>query len=194
MGLSGDNMADDGEGKTLKDIAEERGIELNEVDLDAPPEIPMDTLWWSDESFEKEEGYDILAVWPQILAEKDDVENIQDFMSNMSCRNRVKIVGCVKTLPNYEHRNDENPETGGRVDLVFYFHNEDIYRVAVRRLQHGIRWWEDVVMNELEHGLSQGIIYEDYTIYPEDFRAFAGDGGYNTAKTVEEWQAEREEE
>ena len=187
-------MADDGEGKTLKDIAEERGIELNEVDLDAPPEIPMDTLWWSDESFEKEEGYDILAVWPQILAEKDDVENIQDFMSNMSCRNRVKIVGCVKTLPNYEHRNDENPETGGRVDLVFYFHNEDIYRVAVRRLQHGIRWWEDVVMNELEHGLSQGIIYEDYTIYPEDFRAFAGDGGYNTAKTVEEWQAEREEE
>ena len=100
MGLSGDNMADDGEGKTLKDIAEERGIELNEVDLDAPPEIPMDTLWWSDESFENEEGYDILAVWPQILAEKDDAENIQDFMSNMSCRNRVKIVGCVKTLPN----------------------------------------------------------------------------------------------
>lgn len=187
-------MAEDGEGKTLKDIAEERGIELKEVDLDAPPEIPMDTLWWSDESFEKEEGYGVLAVWPQILAEKDDEEQIQDFMSNMGCRNRVKIVGCVKTLPNYEHRNDDNPQTGGRVDLCFYFHDEDIYRVAVRRLAHGIRWWEDVVMNELEHGLSQGIIYEDYTIYPEDFRAFAGDGGYNTAKTVEEWTAEQQEE
>ena len=178
--------------KTLADVAQERGIELTEVDLDAPPEIPDDVLLWDD--WEHEEGYGVLAIWPQVLMQKDDHDSVQDFMSNMGCKDPVRIIGCVQTLPNYEHREDEYPETGGRIDLAFYFHNEDIYKIAVRRLTHGIRWWEDVVANEIEHGLSQGIIYEDYTIYPEDFRAIAGDGGQNTKKTVEEWQSEREEE
>jgi len=42
--------------------------------------------------------------------------------------------------------------------------------------------------------LNKGLIYEEYTIYPEEFRAFAGDGGYNTNKTVEEHKEERENE
>jgi hypothetical protein len=169
-GLSGRSMGE----KTLTDIAAERGIELTEVDLDKviTADKPNDILWWTPH--EDEEKYTVLAVWPSIVVQKDDLDSVQEFMANMGCKHPVKIVGCVETLPDWHEREAEEPETGGRIDLAFYFHDEDIYRVAVRRLQHGIRWWEDVVSNDVEHALNKGMIYEEYSIYPEDFRAFAG--------------------
>jgi hypothetical protein len=189
--LSGVNMAD----KTLADIAAERGIELTEIDLDSITtkleDKPNDILWW--QPLEELENYNILALWPSIVVQKDDEDSVQEFMSNMGCKHPIKLVGCVETLPDWHERNDEEPTTGGRIDLAFYFHSEDIYRIAVRRLQHGIRWWEDVVANDIEHGLNKGMIYEEYTIYPEDFRAFAGDGGYDTNKTVEQHKEGEEE-
>ena len=199
-------MADDD--KTLAEVGAEHGINVEEHDLDAPQrgkpsEIFENILWWDggdDEDMPQlkpDDGYSVLCVWPNIVAETDDIDSINEHMSNMGCKHPVHIVGCVETLPNFEHRglDDDDPlKTGGRIDFCFYFHDEDIYRVAVRRLQFGIRWWEDVVANDLEHGLSEGILYENYSIYPANFRAWAGDGGYNTSKTVEQWTEERSEE
>ena len=56
---------------------------------------------------------------------------------------RVKFENQVKTLPN----TPECTETGGRNDLFFYIHDDDIGKFAVPRLGMGVRWWEDVLGN-----------------------------------------------
>lgn len=40
---------------------------------------------------------------------------------------------------------------GGRRDVLFYVHDEDVQRFAIPRLQYGIRWWEDVLLNGPDH-------------------------------------------
>ena len=56
---------------------------------------------------------------------------------------RVKFENQVKTLPD----TPECTETGGRNDLFFYIHDDDIGKFAVPRLSMGVRWWEDVLGN-----------------------------------------------
>ena len=56
---------------------------------------------------------------------------------------RVKFENQVKTLPDFEGCT----ETGGRNDLLFYIHNDDIGKFAVPRLSMGVRWYEDVLLN-----------------------------------------------
>jgi len=53
---------------------------------------------------------------------------------------RVKFAEEVRTLQVFE--NGEN-----RVDLFFYIHTEDIPKFALPRLKIGVRWWEDVLLN-----------------------------------------------
>jgi len=43
------------------------------------------------------------------------------------------------TVENVVHRSD------GGIDVLFWIPVEDIVKVALPRLQFGIRWWEDVV-------------------------------------------------
>lgn len=40
---------------------------------------------------------------------------------------------------------DDGP--GGRRDVLFYIHHDDVMKFAVPRLQVGIRWFEDVLGN-----------------------------------------------
>ena len=48
------------------------------------------------------------------------------------------------------------PDTGGRNDAFFYVHSEDIGGFAIKRLQMGIRWWEDVIKyNDNSHLYTQ---------------------------------------
>ena len=53
---------------------------------------------------------------------------------------RVKFENQVKTLP-------DETGPGGRNDLFFYIHDDDIGKFAVPRLSMGVRWWEDVLLN-----------------------------------------------
>ena len=53
---------------------------------------------------------------------------------------RVKFENQVKTLP-------DEIGPGGRNDLFFYIHDDDIGKFAVPRLSMGIKWWEDVLGN-----------------------------------------------
>jgi len=63
------------------------------------------------------------------------------FKDNMGVR--VKFETQTKTLPDFEGCT----ETGGRNDIFFYIHDDDIGKFAVPRLSMGIRWWEDVLGN-----------------------------------------------
>ena len=59
---------------------------------------------------------------------------------------RVKFENQVKTLPDMKD-GEPIPETGGRNDLFFYIHDDDIGNFAVPRLGMGVKWWEDVLLN-----------------------------------------------
>ena len=98
----------------------------------------------------------VLTVWPGTIVEEGDEEKVMLFFDKALGIEPV-IVGCVRTLPDLEHRGMEKPETGGRSDFFFYVKMEDISRFAVPRFQFGMRWWEDIFYNKGQD------------IYPEEF-------------------------
>ena len=88
--------------------------------------------------------YKQLCMWPGTLlgdSTPKDLENF--FLDEMGVR--VKYHAEVKTLSDLDSSGNSVPETGGRNDLFFYVHDEDVMNFAVPRLKMGIRWWEDTV-------------------------------------------------
>lgn len=87
--------------------------------------------------------------------------SIQDFENHFLQELDVRIKYCteVTTLPDKDKFGNDVPETGGRNDLFFYVHSEDVSKFAIPRFQYGIRWWEDIFYNKGEN------------IYPEEFLA-----------------------
>lgn len=63
----------------------------------------------------------------------------------------------VKTLPDKKDGRDVEG-TGGRNDLFFSVTPEDSMKIALKRLQFGMRWWEDVLGN------GNGVIYPKETL------------------------------
>tara|TARA_R110000824_G_scaffold314000_3_gene500844 strand:+ start:3605 stop:3943 length:339 start_codon:yes stop_codon:yes gene_type:complete len=88
--------------------------------------------------------YNQLCVWPATVVGKDDVKDLEDFFKK-EMDVRVKYKTEVLTNPDLDGNGNEVPDTGGRNDLFFYVHDDDIGKFAVPRLSMGIRWYEDVV-------------------------------------------------
>ena len=59
---------------------------------------------------------------------------------------RVKYLEEVITLPDKDKNGYDIPGTGGRTDLFFVVHKDDVKEFGVFRLALGIRWWEDIVI------------------------------------------------
>ena len=72
---------------------------------------------------------------------------------------RVKFAEQVITNGSVE-RNEE----GGRSDILFYIHNDDIEKFAIPRLSMDIRWWEDVVSYNNNSYLYSEEILEKYPV------------------------------
>lgn len=95
---------------------------------------------WLDESV-LDEDYCVVAVWHgTILPNKKDVR--EDFAGWMleTFGTRAKVVGQARTLP-------DKDGPGGRADLLFAIHKDDVMKFAPRRFAAGMRWLEDVVLN-----------------------------------------------
>ena len=90
------------------------------------------------------EKYTQLCVWPGIIIGADKKEEFEQFIKT-EMNTRVKYYPEVETLPDLDKNKEPIPDTGGRNDLFFYVHSDDISKFAVPRLSMGIRWWEDVV-------------------------------------------------
>ena len=101
--------------------------------------------------------YNQLCVWPgTVLGESTPKELEEFFLSDLGVR--VKYHTEVKTLPDIENGRTV-PETGGRNDLFFFVHDEDVMKFSVPRLSLGIRWWEDVIVyNDNSHLYTQEFI------------------------------------
>jgi len=90
------------------------------------------------------ENYKQLCVWPGTVLGDTTIAEFEAYMLE-TFNVRVKFHADVTTLPDIDEAGNHIPDTGGRNDLFFYIHNEDIAHFAVPRLGMGIRWWEDVV-------------------------------------------------
>ena len=100
--------------------------------------------------------YNQLCVWPGVVVGEDQIKDFEDHFKDLGFR--VKYSEEVKTKPDVEDGKVVD-DTGGRNDLLFYIHDDDIGKFAVPRLGMGIRWWEDVVnYNDNSHLYTEKIL------------------------------------
>ena len=100
--------------------------------------------------------YNQLCVWPGVVVGEDQIKDFEDHFKNQGWR--VKYSEEVKTKPDVKDGKVVD-DTGGRNDLLFYIHDDDIGKFAVPRLSMGIRWWEDVVnYNDNSHLYTEKIL------------------------------------
>ncbi len=90
------------------------------------------------------ENFTQLCVWPATVLGDSTPQDLESFFLN-EMKTRIKYHTEIQTLPDLDSAGNPIPETGGRNDVFFYVHSDDIVNFAVPRLQMGIRWWEDVV-------------------------------------------------
>lgn len=128
-----------------------------------------DCVEWNHEAWAErdERAYSIVSVMAGAIMEKGQEHHFEEMVRGLGAKHEPLLIGQAVTLPDLEDRDHPLPETGGRHDLFFAFHNLDIARVAVPRLMYGIRWWSDVVDNEWNNlPLEAKTNYREHTIYP----------------------------
>ena len=98
-----------------------------------------------------------VCVWPATLIGKSNIKEFEKWLKQ-EFGVRAKYCEEVETLPT-----TGEPETGGRNDVFFRVHQDDIPKFAVPRLQIGIRWLEDVLLN------GNGVLYPNEILerYPK---------------------------
>ena len=89
-------------------------------------------------------NYTQLCVWPGTILGDSTPQDLENFFLD-EMETRIKFHAEVQTLPDMDENRTPDPETGGRTDVFFYVHSDDVASFAVPRLKMGIRWWEDVV-------------------------------------------------
>ena len=90
-----------------------------------------------------------VCVWPGTIVGAENVQDFEKFILD-EFDVRVQYLEEVYTAPDLK---DGYPVkgTGGRCDVFFAVHNEDVMKFAVPRLSIGIRWVEDVYGNDGGH-------------------------------------------
>lgn len=107
------------------------------------------------------ENFKQLCVWPGTLLEENQIQDFINFFQD-DFGVRVQYKTTLVTKPDLDEQGQEVPETGGRHDVFFYVHDEDVVKFAVKRLSLGIRWWEDVIKyNDNTHLYSEEFIQEN---------------------------------
>lgn len=103
------------------------------------------------------EDFSQLCVWEGTVVGADEIKNFERWVRD-EFGVRAIYVEEVLTLPT-----EGEPGTGGRNDLFFRIHDEDIKKFAIPRLGYGIRWWEDVLGN------GNGVLYPQHILekYPQ---------------------------
>lgn len=109
-----------------------------------------------DKNIKTEKPYTQVCVWPACyvfedgMTEKQIKSKIVDFEEFMlkNLKARVKFLEQITTTPDGYLA----PDSGGRIDIFFGVHSEDIPRFAILRLEYEMRWIEDVLDNEIRRG------------------------------------------
>jgi len=111
-------------------------------------------------NIQRNENYNQVCVWPGALLPEEEIEQFVNYFSEIGFR--VQHLETIKTASDRDSRGFPVEGTGGRSDILFAIHDEDVMKFAIPRLQMGIRWIEDVLDNE----------EEGYSLYPERFSGY----------------------
>ena len=87
------------------------------------------------------ENFNQVCVWEGTVVGANEVGSFENWVQ-LEFGVRAKYSEEVLTLPTPGEEG-----TGGRNDLFFRIHDEDIQKFAVPRISIGVRWWEDVLGN-----------------------------------------------
>jgi len=104
-----------------------------------------------------------LCVWPGTTLGEDKPQDLVDFFQG-ELNARIQFEQEVSTNPDLDGNGEFIGDTGGRTDLLFYIHDDDVSHFAVPRLKMGIRWWEDVVSYNDNSHLYSNEILEKYKV------------------------------
>lgn len=86
-----------------------------------------------------------VVVWPGTTGAMEDADAFKAFMLE-ELQARVQPLEEITTNPDLDAFNRPIPDTGGRTDLFFAVHKEDITsRFCTLRLRMGMRWIEDAL-------------------------------------------------
>ena len=93
---------------------------------------------------ELQKEFEQVCVWPGTVVGKEKIEDFERFIEDIF-KTRIQYLEEISTFPDTDSTGKVDSETGGRNDVFFAIHNEDVGKFAVPRLQYGIRWIEDVL-------------------------------------------------
>ena len=98
----------------------------------------------------EDKEYTQVCVAPGMVVGNDGHESFEKFMLAMF-QIRIKYIEEIKTNPDIDESGQDVPETGNRNDIFFRIHSDDVLKFSLDRLEHGIRWIEDIFFNHQEH-------------------------------------------
>jgi len=89
------------------------------------------------ENVQLADGHTQVCVWPGTTLEEGQEQDFEQFLLE-DLGARGQYLEQITTNPD-----DSGP--GGRIDLFFAVHDDDIGKFAVPRLAYGMRWIEDAI-------------------------------------------------
>ncbi len=102
--------------------------------------------WLCDLDELNNQGYLQLCVWEGVTLDGADPCEFETWFLN-EVKARIRFMEVVLTRPDFKD-GLEVPNTGGRSDIFFYVHQDDIPIFSINRFNLGnCRWWEDVLGN-----------------------------------------------
>jgi hypothetical protein len=96
---------------------------------------------------ELKENYTQVCVWPGTILGESGEEDFVNFMKE-EFNTRVQFLEEITTKPDTGSDGTPKPGTGGRIDLFFAVHKDDIGHFAIPRLHARISWIEDVLSRD----------------------------------------------
>ena len=87
-------------------------------------------------------GFTQVYVWPGTLLPESDISKFIDWLSSQFGV-RGQYLETIVTLP----RDEDGPESGGRHDVFFSVHDDDLPQFSVPRLEWGIFHVESIFLN-----------------------------------------------
>lgn len=118
-------------------------------------------------NIKQNKSYNQVCVWPGTILPTDQIESFVNHFAEQGFR--IQYLETIMTAPDRDENNLTVESTGGRSDIFFAIHDDDIMRFAITRLQMGIKWIEDVLDNESSE---MRLAAREYSIYPEHVEAY----------------------
>ena len=122
-----------------------------------------------------------VVVWPGVIIGPDKIDEFVAFCADAFAGARVQYIREVYTKPDLNEFGRDEPGTGGRCDVLFGIHEDDIGKFSVARLGYEMRWLDDVYGNGGGH------------LYPADVRELLCWTDESTSAEVDEYREDGSE-